>query len=90
LASANIETVYRLINGKIEAVEFIIRENTSYTDTPIKDMKLKDDLLIACIVRKRKIIIPDGEELLKVGDSVIIVTTCHRFKDLKDIFKVEG
>lgn len=90
LASANIETVYRLINGKIEAVEFIIRENTSYTDTPIRDMKLKDNLLIACIVRKRKIIIPDGEELLKVGDSVIIVTTCHRFKDLKDIFKVEG
>ncbi|WP_027701214.1 Trk system potassium transporter TrkA [Metaclostridioides mangenotii] len=90
LASANIETVYRLVNNQIEAIEFIIRENTSYLGIPIKELKLKDNLLIACIVRKRKIIIPNGDELLKIGDSVIVVTTCHRFNDLNDIFKVEG
>lgn len=87
LASANIETVYRLINEQVEAIEFIIRENASYTGIAIKDMKLKNNLLIACIARKRKIIIPNGEEVLKVGDSVIVVTTCQRFNDLKDIFK---
>ncbi|HIU75745.1 MAG TPA: Trk system potassium transporter TrkA [Candidatus Pelethocola excrementipullorum] len=90
LASANIETVYRLINNQIEAIEFIIREKTFYTDISIKDMELKENLLIVCIVRNRKIIIPDGDDILKVNDSVIVVTTCQHVNDLKDIFKIQG
>lgn len=90
LASANVETVYRLINNQIEAIEFIIREKTFYTGVSIKDMELKENLLIVCIVRNRKIIIPDGDEILKVNDSVIVVTTCQHVNDLKDIFKIQG
>lgn len=90
LASANVETVYRLINNQIEAIEFIIREKTFYTGISIKDMELKENLLIVCIVRNRKIIIPDGDEILRVNDSVIVVTTCQHINDLKDIFKIQG
>lgn len=90
MASVNVETVYQLVNNQIEAIEFIIREETSYTGIPIKDMQLKDNLLIACIVRKRRILIPDGNTTLKLKDSVIIVTAGHFLKDLKDIFHNQG
>ncbi|MBO1720036.1 Trk system potassium transporter TrkA [Extibacter sp. GGCC_0201] len=83
--SVNMETMYRLINGKIEAQEFIIKKEGIYTNVPLKDLPTKPNNLIACIGRKRKIIIPGGEDHLEVGDSVIIITKEHVINDLSDI-----
>lgn len=85
LGSANVETMYRLVDGKVEALEFIIKSETNYTNIPLKDLQTKPNNLIACIVRNRMIIIPGGEDCLKVGDSVIIVTLERRIQDIKDI-----
>lgn len=85
LGSANVETMYRLVDGKVEALEFIIKSETNYTNIQLKDLPTKPNNLIACIVRNRQIIIPGGEDCLKVGDSVIIVTLERRIQDLKDI-----
>ena len=85
LGSANIETVYRLLGGKVDALEFIIREKTSYTGIPLKDLPIKENRLIACIVRKRQVIIPGGNDTMEVGDSVIVICKGWRLEDLKDI-----
>lgn len=87
MGSANIETVYQLINGKVEALEFQIREATKYTGIPLKDLTLKENHLVACIVRKRQIIIPGGNDTLEVGDNVVVVTMSHGLEDLKEILK---
>ena len=84
-SSANIETIYRLVNGKIEAQEYIIKEECEFTNIPLKDLPTRPNNLIACIGRKRRIIIPNGNDHLEVGDSVIIVTKDHTIKAFKDI-----
>ena len=87
LKSANVEALYRLVNGKVEALEFIIRKECEYTNIPLKDLKTKKNYLIACIGRKGKIRIPNGDDHIEVGDSVVIVTTERGVNDLKDMLE---
>lgn len=84
-SSANVETLYRLVNGKVEALEFIIKKECEYTNIPLKNLPTKKNFLIACIGRRRQIIIPGGDDYLEVGDSVIIITKDHIISDLSDI-----
>lgn len=85
MGSANVETMYRLVNDKIEALEFIIKQDCEYTNIPLKRLPTKQNHLIACIGRKGRIIIPNGEDHMEAGDSVVVVTKNHKIKDLKDI-----
>lgn len=85
LGSANVETVYRLLGGRVEALEFLIREKTSYTGIPLKDLHIKENRLIAGIVRNRQVIIPGGNDTMEEGDSVIVICMGSRLEDLKDI-----
>lgn len=81
----NVETMYKFVNGRVEAAEFLIKKESKYTNVPLKDLKLKKNNLIACIVRKGKIIIPGGNDHMEIGDSVIVVTMEHALNALKDI-----
>ena len=83
--SSNVETLYQLVDDKIEALEFIIKSETRYTGIPLKELELKTNNLIACISRKRQIIIPGGDDCIEVGDSVIVVTMDTHTEDLEDI-----
>ena len=83
--SSNVETLYQLVDDKIEALEFIIKSETRYTGIPLKELALKSNNLIACISRKRQIIIPGGDDCMEVGDSVIVVTMDTHIEDLEDI-----
>ncbi len=83
---SNVETLYRLIDGGAEALEFIIREKGATTDVPLQNLELKQDVLVCAIYRNRRIIIPKGQDCLRVGDSVVIITTsCGKLKDINDI-----
>lgn len=82
---SNVETLYHILDNKAEALEFSIRENSQVADTPLKDLHLKSNLLIGCINRKGKIIIPRGNDCIRVGDTVIVVTTQKGLDDIQDI-----
>ena len=84
-SSANVETSYRLLGGKVEAMEFIIRKECSFTNVALKDLPTKPNHLIACIGRGRKVIIPGGDDHMEVGDSVIVVTKEHTINEFTDI-----
>lgn len=86
LSSDHIETLYRLVDDKLEALEFIAKGQATYINIPLKQLPLKDNILIACIVRKRKTIIPGGDDVILAGDSVIIVTQ-NPVNKLTDIIK---
>lgn len=83
--SANVETMYQLVDGKVEALEFIVRSETKYTNRPLKELSLKPNNLIAGIARKRRIIIPNGDDCIMVGDSVIVITMEKQIQDIQDI-----
>ena len=84
--NAQIQTLYKIVGGKVEAAEFIVPENAKYTGIAFKDLNLLPDLLIGCIIRKGKVIFPGGDDVMKTGDSVIVVTANKIVEDLNDIF----
>lgn len=83
--NSNVETLYHLFDSRAEAVEFRVREESPVTDKPLMELKLKNDLLVSCIFRNGKIIIPSGNDCIMVGDTVLIVTAHTGLGDLQDI-----
>lgn len=81
------KTLYRLVNNKVEALEFYISGETLYTNIPLKDLKINNRILLACIIRDNEVIIPNGFDVIKPLDTVIVVTTSHTLKDFSDILK---
>ena len=81
------KTLYRLVGSKVEALEFVIPKATKYTSIPLKDLKIKENHLLACIIRQNKVIIPSGLTTLEPLDSVVIVTTNTSIKDVSDILE---
>ena len=84
---SNVETLYQLIEGKVEALEFRVNEQSRLVGVPLKELQLKDNLLIACINRKGVVITPGGQDSIQMGDTVVVVTTNQGFNDLKDILR---
>jgi len=82
---SNIETLYHIFDDQAEAIAFKIEDTSSITDIPLKDLKLKKNILIACIARRDQIIIPKGDDKIMVGDKVIVVTMKMGFRDISDI-----
>ena len=84
---SNILTLYQLVNNQVEALEFSAKKQEEIYDTPLKDLKIKKNCLIACIIRKNDVIIPNGNSQIKLGDNVVVVTTHKNFNDLTDVFE---
>ncbi|MGN0437350.1 MAG: Trk system potassium transporter TrkA [Lachnospiraceae bacterium] len=82
---SNVETLYRILDDRMEALEFSIKQESKVTGTPLMDLKLKKNLLVCSIVRNGKIITPSGKDTIETGDTVIIVTTNKGLTDIKDI-----
>ncbi|MDE5563708.1 MAG: NAD-binding protein, partial [Oscillospiraceae bacterium] len=87
-ANSNIITLYRLADNKLEAIEFIVRGGAKYIGVPLKDLPINAGFLIAGIIRGTKRIIPSGEDVLKVNDSVVVVTTNRKITSLDEMFHV--
>ncbi len=87
LSSANIESMYRLVDDRVEALEFVIKEETKYTNIALKDLKTKPNNLIACIGRKRQMIVPSGNDSIRVGDTVVVITKSKKIQDITDILE---
>lgn len=85
--SSNVETLYHILDGQAEALEFAVREPSCITGVPLCDLNLKENLLLACINRNGIIQIPRGQDTIQVGDTVVVVTTVRGLNDLKDILK---
>ena len=71
----------------IARIEFAVRTESKVVGTPLCDLDIKKDILLCCISRGGKIIIPSGQDFIQVGDSVVVVTTNHGLNDLKDIVR---
>lgn len=84
-SNANVEAISQLLNGKVEALEFVIKKECEFVNIPLKDLKIKKDHLIACIGRGRKVIIPNGNDHFEIGDNVIVVTKNRGLDDFADI-----
>ncbi|MBQ1806289.1 MAG: Trk system potassium transporter TrkA [Ruminococcus sp.] len=84
---SNVETLYRLHEDRVEALEFRAKSNSRTVDTPLMQLDLKDDLQVICISRGGKIILPQGSDVIKPDDSVVVITKHKGLSDLNDILR---
>lgn len=85
---SKVETLYSLMDGDAEALEFVVMEDFEYANVPLKDMKIKSDVLIAGIIRDKKAFTPGGDDVISVGDKVIIISKGESLYGLSEI--IEG
>lgn len=84
---SNIETLYRLMDDHVEAIEFKVSSEFECLNVPLKDMSLKENILIAGIIRDKRPIIPTGNDVILAGDKVIIIAADRKIQELSDILK---
>lgn len=80
-----IENIYKIFDEKAEAIEFLVREDVKFLNRKLKEINIIDDIIIATIVRNDKIIIPSGDDVIELGDRVIVITKKDRLSDINDI-----
>jgi trk system potassium uptake protein TrkA len=83
----SVETLYKLMDGRVEALEFNVKSDLECINRPFKEIETKPNTLIAGIIRDRKIIIPSGDDELRVNDKVIVLAANQRLNRLSDILK---
>ncbi len=82
-----VETMHLILDGKAEALEFKIAQDLSICGMTLEEISLKENVIIACINRGGKVILPRGKDCILPGDNVIAVTTMHGVLDIKEILK---
>jgi trk system potassium uptake protein TrkA len=85
---SEVESLYKIMENRVEALEFNVGEDFSYAGTELKDLRLINNTLICSISRNGKIIRPSGRDTMEVGDRVVVVTTNKGLTSIQEI--VEG
>lgn len=86
---SKIETLYSVMNGKAEAIEFAISQNFKEANVPIKNLKFAKNIIIGGIIRNNKCIIPHGDDVILPNDKIIIITKGQTVKDLGDVIELK-
>ncbi len=84
---SSVQTLYKLVGGQVEALEFKISSDFHGVDVPLKDLAIKRDSLIACIIRDHKVIFPGGNDCIEKNDSVVVVTKANHISSINEIFE---
>ena len=84
--NTTLESLYRIVDNQVEALEFSVPNCKNYLHKPLKDLPLRNNLLLASIYRRGAVIHPSGLDVLEPGDHVIVVTTEEGLQDISDIF----
>ena len=82
---SNVETLYKLMDGRVEAVEFKVNGDFKGVKTALKDLRLKPGVLIAGIIRGRKAMLPTGDDMILSGDRVVVIVSDKKMLDLSDM-----
>ena len=84
---SSVETLYNVIEDKVEALEFTIRESSPVTGVPLSKLHTRKGVLVAAIIRRGQLIMPDGSSTIEKDDSVVIITTEKGLSEITDILE---
>lgn len=82
--SAVVEKLYRIVEDKVEALEFTAKEGAPYLNIPLSQLRIRKGVLVAVLVRSRRIIIPFGDDHIEAGDTVILIARASSIGALED------
>ena len=79
-------TLYKIAEDKAEAIEFPVGNNDKFVGKKIKNLGVKENILIASIVRKGAIITPIGETEIEENDRMVIIANAKmQITEIEDI-----
>jgi trk system potassium uptake protein TrkA len=81
---SNMESLHSIIQGEVEAAEFVVRETSAVVGVPLAELRLRKEIIIAAIIRGKQLIFPNGQDTIEIGDSVIVVSKEKALKDITD------
>lgn len=81
----SMESLYRLADGKVEALEFHVNEGALCTGKPLKELRLKKGVLISTVIRGERSIVPDGSTIILPGDHAVVITAAGRLQNIDEI-----
>lgn len=84
---SNVEALFRLADNQVEALQFKVKASSRVVNVPLESLPIKSRLLIAYIIRGKKLIVPGGQDIIKTDDHVIVITTEKNYDDIDDILK---
>ena len=80
-------SVHAIADSQVEAIEFLVDENTKHCSVPLKNLKPRANVLIASITHGSKTEIPNGDSMFQAGDTLVVVTSGRGvLHQLNDIF----
>ncbi len=82
-----VEKLYRLVDGKAEALEFIARKGDAYIGIPLKKLNVRKGTLVAIILHRGKVVVPFGDDVIEAGDNVVIISTASGVTDLNEVIR---
>lgn len=83
----SMETLHKLADGRVEAVEFKVREGTGCIGIPLKDLKIRSGMLLTSIVHNKKSFVPGGNSMVQAGDIVVVVSMAGSLKNLDGLLE---
>lgn len=84
---SSVETLYKIMDDKVEVLEFTVKDDFKKNGVPFKELSLKPNTLVSAIIRNRKTIIPTGDDMFMPQDKVIIAAANQRINKLSDILR---
>ena len=85
--SGSVETLYRLVDDQIEALEFSVGEGSRCVGKPLMDLKIRSDVLVASVLRDERVQAANGSTVLRPGDKTVVITTLNGLANLDDILE---
>ena len=82
-----VKTLYKIVDGEVEAVEFKVTEHFNFLHKTLNEMRIKEHVLVAAIIRDNEVIVPKGNTTMELNDYVIIVSRGEIMKSLNDMLR---
>lgn len=87
---SKLEAMSRIADGRVEVLQFEVINDSAVTGTPLKDLRLKKNILIAYINRGGRLIFPGGDDVILPGDRVVLVALEREFDEVDDMLEDEA
>jgi len=84
-AGSSMESLHKLADGRVEALEYKIAGGSKLTGKPLKDLRLKPNILISAVIRGGKCLVPNGATVITPGDHIVVVCAAGKLKQAEEI-----
>ena len=85
--NSSCEAVHKFDDDSFEMLEYYIKKDFKGIDKQIKDMKIKEGVLVVAILRGKNVIFPNGQDFIKEKDTIVVIDNSGSIIEINDILE---